>query len=176
MTVKYWYTIQIGVLNNDLRFVVLCSKIKLETGHYFIDPLPLNLVHSIILHVHILLHVTSISCTTCIRHIYINNSCYWDILSWGCDGSFRGQRLNIQGHVVGCHSVHFWFSTTKFVFETPGHRAKRNKIWAYKYRVLFATKCARSVQDRWVHFRFLTTTCLKNILSWSKLERNLGLR
>ncbi len=24
MVVKYWYTIQIGVLNNDLRFVVLC--------------------------------------------------------------------------------------------------------------------------------------------------------
>ncbi len=24
VAIKYWYTIQIGVLNNDLRFVVLC--------------------------------------------------------------------------------------------------------------------------------------------------------
>ncbi len=24
MAVKYWYTIQLGVLNNDLRFVILC--------------------------------------------------------------------------------------------------------------------------------------------------------
>ncbi len=24
MAVKYWYTIQIGVLNNDLQFIVLC--------------------------------------------------------------------------------------------------------------------------------------------------------
>ena len=24
IAVKYWYTIQIGILNNDLQFIVLC--------------------------------------------------------------------------------------------------------------------------------------------------------
>ncbi len=39
MAVKYWYTIQIGVLNNDLRFVVDSVKnIKPDSGPYFIDP------------------------------------------------------------------------------------------------------------------------------------------
>ncbi len=33
MAVKYWYTIQIGVLNNDPRFIVLCYKIKLELDY-----------------------------------------------------------------------------------------------------------------------------------------------
>ena len=37
MVVKYWYTIQIGVLNNELRFLVLCLKIKLEPGHILED-------------------------------------------------------------------------------------------------------------------------------------------
>ncbi len=30
MAIKYWYTFQTWVFNNDLRFLVLCSKIELE--------------------------------------------------------------------------------------------------------------------------------------------------
>ena len=46
MSVKYWYTIQIGVLNNDLRFLVLCYKYNLNRAIFFDPCIPLKVAQA----------------------------------------------------------------------------------------------------------------------------------